>query len=138
MAGDYVFKAHTPKTSTRFVSDLAATAAEFGMIVHNEDKMDMAHTFGSHGVEISEGFDLHMIQICKPDKAAASLQANPERAILMPKFIMTFTQNGATQIRFFYFSRENIRVLVDDDSFPASLEQSYAQIIAMINKAIER
>ncbi len=133
---DQVFKAYTKKTSKQFAKDLTIVAAESGFLVHNEDKMDMAHTFGKHGVEIAEGFDLHMIQICKPEKAAKSLQANPERAILMPKFVMTFAKDGVTQIRFFYFNKETIRALVDDDTFPESLEESYNKIISMIKAAM--
>ena len=40
----------------------------------------------------------HMIQICKPEKAAKSLAANPERAVLMPKFVMAFSNGGTTQL----------------------------------------
>lgn len=32
--------------------------------------MDMAHTFALHGAETPAGFDLHMVQLCKPEKAA--------------------------------------------------------------------
>jgi uncharacterized protein (DUF302 family) len=97
--------------------------------------MKMAHSFGKHGVEVAKSFDLHMIQICKPEKAAKSLSKNPERAILMPKFIMTFTKNGKTQIRFFSYSKEMIRSLVNDPEFPDSLEETYKNIIAMIEEA---
>jgi len=76
-----------------------------------------------------------MIQICKPKKASKSLHANPERAILMPKHVMTFSKEGKTQIRFFYFSLENIRAIVDDDNFPGSLDKTYKKIISMIDEA---
>ena len=135
---DSVFKAETGKSSFQFAADLAATAADYGFRVHNEDTMDMAHTFGRHGVEVAREFDLHMIQICNPEKAAKSLQANPERAVLMPKFVMTFSREGRTQIRFFSFSKDNIRALVDDDAFPESLEQTYSRITEMIQAAMAR
>ena len=72
-----------------FVRDLVEIVTKNGFIVHNENSMEMSHSFGMHGVEVSKDFDLHTIQICKPEKAAGSLQANPERAVLMPKFIIT-------------------------------------------------
>ena len=97
--------------------------------------MDMARSFGSHGVEVADSFDLHMIQLCKPEKAAKSLHANPERAILMPKFIMTFTKNKTTQIRFLRFSEDNIKSVIDDQMFPASLAETYDKIIEMIEEA---
>jgi len=53
----------------------------------------------------------------------------------MPKFIMTFTQNGKTQIRFLSFSADNIRAVIDDEQFPASLAETYAKIIEMIEEA---
>ncbi|MCK5227387.1 MAG: DUF302 domain-containing protein, partial [Desulfobulbaceae bacterium] len=78
---------------------------------------------------------LHMIQVCNPAKAAKSLSANPERAILMPKFIMTFTKNNKTQIRFLRFSEDNIRSVVDDDIFPESLAGTYKKIVEIIEEA---
>jgi uncharacterized protein (DUF302 family) len=97
--------------------------------------MDMAHTFGRHGVEVAEGFDLHMVQVCKPQKAGKSLAKNPERAVLMPKFIVVFSDNGKTQIRFLKFSREMVASLVDDAEFPGSLAGSFDDIVAMIEEA---
>lgn len=133
---DHLYKSETTKSSAEFARDLSTVVKKYGFVVHNEDSMDMAHSFGQHGAEVAEDFDLHMIQICKPDKAAASLQTNPERAILMPKFVMTFAKGDKTQIRFFYFSADNIRAMVDDDVFPDSLAQTYEKIISMIEEAI--
>ena len=136
MNQDNLFTATTEKDNSQFVQDLGAAAKKYGFIIHNEEKMELAHTFGSHGVEVGEDFDLHMIQLCKPTKAADSLMTNPERAILMPKFIMTFSRDNKTQIRFLKFSRDNIRSVVDDDAFPDSLAQTYTAIEKMINEAI--
>jgi uncharacterized protein (DUF302 family) len=133
---DHLYKSETAKSSAEFAKDLSTVVKKYGFVVHNEDSMDMAHSFGQHGVEVAGDFDLHMIQICKPDKAAASLQTNPERAILMPKFVMTFAREDKTQIRFFYFSADTIRAMVDDDVFPDSLAQTYEKIISMIEEAI--
>ena len=135
MQKDNVYAGETTKSNSQFVQDLIVEAKKYGFIIHNEDKMEMAHSFGAHGVEVADDFDLHMIQLCKPQKAAKSLQANPERAILMPKFIMTFTQNDKTQIRFLRFSEENIKNVVDDQQFPASLAETYDKIIEMIEGA---
>jgi uncharacterized protein (DUF302 family) len=135
MRSDSLYVSETTKTNSQFVKDLSETVKKYGFIVHNESTMEMSHTFGRHGAEVAEDFDLHMIQICKPDKAAKSLSANPERAVLMPKFIMTFTKNGKTQIRFMHYSADSIRNMVNDEQFPASLAQTYARIIAMIEEA---
>lgn len=135
MNQDNLYIAETDKSNREFVKDLGKVVKKYGFVIHNENTMEMAHSFGRHGAEVAEGFDLHMIQICKPEKAAKSLSGNPERAVLMPKFIMTFTANDKTQIRFLRFSEDNIRAVVDDDKFPASLAETYQKIIAMINEA---
>jgi uncharacterized protein (DUF302 family) len=131
-----IYRAETGKPVDQFVADLASAAARRGFYIHNESKMDMAHTFGRHGVEVAEGFDLHMIQICKPSKAGLSLNKNPERAVLMPKFVVTFSHNGKTQIRFLRYFREFVASLVDDDDeFPDSLVASFNDIVVMIEEA---
>ncbi|MCK4508117.1 MAG: DUF302 domain-containing protein [Desulfuromonadales bacterium] len=130
-----VYRSETKKPVEQFVSDLFHEAKGRGFMIHNEDKMEMAHTFGQHGVEVADDFDLHMIQICKPQKAAMSLGKNPERAILMPKFIMTFSRDKSTQIRFQHYSREAVASLVDDEEFPESLLKSFEEILAMIEAA---
>ena len=133
---DHLYRSETSKSSAEFAKDLSAVVKKYGFVIHNESSMDMAHSFGQHGAEIADDFDLHMIQICKPEKAAVSLQANPERAILMPKFVMAFAKGDKTEIRFFYFSEDNIRAMVDDEVFPGSLAQSYEKIISMIDEAV--
>ena len=130
-----IYKSETDKPIEEFVAELAGMAKASGFTIHNEDSMEMAHTFGRHGVAVAENFDLHMIQICKPEKAAKSLAKNPERAILMPKFIMTYSDQGKTQIRFLHYSPETVRALVDDEEFPQSLAESFAQIINFIDAA---
>ncbi len=130
-----IYRSETDKPVDRFVRDLAEIARSRGFLIHNEDKMEMAHVFGHHGAEVAADFDLHMIQICKPDKAARSLGKNPERSVLMPKFIMTFSSNGRTQIRFVHFSPETVSALVDDSDFPGSLVETFAQITAIVEEA---
>lgn len=130
-----LYHGETEKSIQDFVGNFDAIAQKSGFIIHNADTMDMANTFGRHGVDISADFDLHMVQICKPEKAAKSLAANPERAVLMPKYIMLFTQDGKTQIRFLRFDSADISAIVDDPVFPASLAETYERIVAMIEEA---
>lgn len=135
MQHDTLLKMETGKSVADFVRDLEEAGRRYGFIIHNEDRMDMARSFGSHGVSVAEGFDLHMVQVCKPEKAARSLSANPERAILMPKFIMVFSKEDRTQIRFMEYGQEEIRSMIDDEVFPGSLAETYAAIRQMIAEA---
>ena len=135
MKKDQVFAAQTEKSPADFASSLGVILRKNGFIINNESTMDMARAFQAHGAEVAPGFDLHMIQVCKPDKAAKSLSANPERAILMPKFVMVFTRDGRTQIRFLSYSEEDIRGVVEDEVFPGSLAETYARIRSMIDEA---
>ena len=130
-----IYHSATSKPVTKFVSDLRKVARAEGFTIHNEARMEMARVFGNHGVEVAKDFDLHMIQVCKPEKAAKSLSKNPERSVLMPKFIMTFSRDGLTQIRFVYYTPETVRALVDDDEFPGTLSESFTQIIGLIEAA---
>lgn len=98
--------------------------------------MNMKQTFRAHGGSVPEDFDLHMIQVCKPTKADRSLSFNPERAILMPKFVHVFSKDSKTQIRYLSYSPEQIERLVPDDgAFPDSLMQTFAKIRSMIDEA---
>lgn len=130
-----IYRSETDKSVEQFVNKLSGVAKAQGFLIHNEDKMEMAHTFGQHGVEVAECFDLHMIQVCKPQKAAKSLSKNLERAVLMPKFIITFSRDNCTQIRFMHYSREAVASLVDDEEFPDSVQESFTEIIEMIEAA---
>lgn len=135
MQPDNLYRAETKKSIPHFLRDFEEIARKSGFTIHNPGTMDMAHTFALHGAETPAGFDLHMVQLCKPEKAAKSLAANPERAVLMPKFVMAFGQNGTTQIRFLRFSAEDISAVVDDPVFPGSLAVTYDRITAMIDEA---
>ena len=130
-----IYQSQTAKPIEQFVDDLDQVARTRGFLIHNKETMEMAHTFGRHGAHVAEDFDLHMIQICKPDKASASLGKNLERAVLMPKFVITFSDNGATQIRFLHYRPETVSDLIDDAEFPESLAASFAEIIAVIEEA---
>lgn len=127
-----IYRSETQKSIERFVEDLSQAANARGFLIHNEDKMALAYTFGQHGATVAEGFDLHMVQVCKPHKAAKSLSKNPERSVLMPKFIMTFTQNEMTQIRFLHYKQATVMDLIDDAEFTGSLAKSLDEIIALI------
>jgi uncharacterized protein (DUF302 family) len=131
-----LYQKETEKPLVRFIGDLKSAGEMRGFVIHNESSMEMAHTFGAHGVKIAQGFDLHMIQICKPEKAAASLQSNPERAVLMPKFVMVFTRDNKTQVRFLVYNRPMIEALVGEPAFADSLAESYTAIKTMIEAAL--
>ncbi len=130
-----VYRAESDKSIAQFVTDFTQLVTEKGFTIHNDGKMAMKDIFTAHGQEVAEGFDLHMIQLCKPEKAAKSLSSNPERSVLMPKFIMAFTQNGKTQVRMLRYGRELIAELVDDAEFPGSLEEMFDVLIGLIDKA---
>jgi len=133
---DHLYKTETTKAPDQFAKDLEKVVTDNGLMVGNASTMDMAKTFADHGADVPDGFDVFMVQICNPGKAAKSMSANPERSILMPKFVMVFSRDGKTQIRFFYYSAETISAMVDDDVFPGSLAQTYEKIISMIDEAV--
>ncbi len=131
-----LYRGESAKPVWQFVADLKETGLRSGLLIHNEDHMEMAHTFGSHGVQVAEGFDLHMIQICKPEKAAVSLQKNPERAALMPKFITVFSSEGRTQVRFLRYNSQMIEELVQDAEFAVSVGSTYNEIEQAIKASL--
>ncbi|SHJ44577.1 protein of unknown function DUF302 [Malonomonas rubra DSM 5091] len=131
-----IYHAETSKPVDQFIKDFAVAADKRGFLIHNEDKMEMAHTFGKHGVEVAEGFDMHMVQVCKPNKAAMTLSKNPERCVLLPKFVFVFTKDGTTAVRMLRFSAERVAELIDDAEFPNSVVESFNTIIAMIEEAL--
>lgn len=131
-----LFRAESVKPIWQLVAELKEQGGKRGFLIHNEDKMEMAHTFGSHGVKVAEGFDLHMIQLCKPEKAAASLQKNRERAALMPKFVTIFSAEGKSQIRFVRYGTDMIMSLVNDQEFAVSVGATYNEIEQLIKDCL--
>jgi uncharacterized protein (DUF302 family) len=135
MSWAQIYQTATDKPLDDFVAALGEAGHRRGFVVHNDGRTELAHTFATHGVTVANGFDLQLIQLCKPDKAAASLQYNPERAALMPKFIATFTRDGRTEVRMLRYHRAMIEALIDDRIFGASLQESYDTLVAMIEEA---
>jgi len=131
-----VLKAETTLSIDKFVERLASTTSRRGFFFYNESKMELAKTFNRHGVSIGDGYDLHLIQLCKPEKGARCLVKNPERGVLLPKFVVVFSQHGKTQIRFLRLARDLVASLIDDAEFPATLDETYNEIIAAINEAL--
>jgi uncharacterized protein (DUF302 family) len=124
------------KSVGRFVEDFTAIAEQNDFVINNKGSMNMKETFSAHGGTVPEDFDLHMMQICKPTKADKSLTANPERAVLMPKFVHVFSKDNKTQVRYLSYTPEYIAAMVPGDSaFPESLEQTFIKIRAMIDEA---
>ena len=131
-----VFHAETDKSIVDFIQELGKTMAMHGFMIHNDDKMEMVHHFGHHGVELAEGFDLRMVQICAPKKSARSLMENLERAVLLPKFIVVFSKNNKTQVRMLRIYRDLVAELVDDAEFPAMHEAVSDNLISAIEEAL--
>ncbi len=124
------------KSVSQFVADFTDTVKKYAFVVNNFDSMNMKNTFREHGGEVPDSFDLHMLQICKPTKADKSLTMNPERAIFMPKFVMVFSKEGKTQIRYLSYSVADIEAFVlDDPKFPESVSQTFVKIRSMIEEA---
>ncbi len=124
------------KGVSQFVADFAAIVQANDFVVNNGESMDMKKTFRAHGGEVPDDFDLHMVQVCKPTKADKSLTMNPERAILMPKFVMVFSKDGKTQIRYLSYSVADIAELIlDDPKFAESVGQTFVKIRSMIDEA---
>ncbi len=131
-----LYAVESKKNVTRFVEDFAAVVADNDFVINNEGTMNMKETFSKHGGNVPDNFDLHMIQLCKPTKADKSLTANPERAILMPKFVHVFSKDNKTQVRYLSYHHEYIAELVTEDAkFPESLEQTFTKIRSMIDEA---
>jgi len=131
-----VFRSETSKSIMVFIKDLGKTMALRGFIIHNEDKMEMVHHFGHHGVELAEGFDLNMVQVCSPKKSALSMMENLERAVLLPKFIVVFSKGGKTQIRMLLLGQELVADLVDDEKFPGLDTDEYSDLLLAIKEAL--
>lgn len=124
------------KSVRKFAADFKKVAEKYDFVIHNSSSMDMSETFTAHGARVPEEFDLHMIQLCKPAKSSASLIANPERSLFMPKFVMAFSKNGQTEIRYMSYGEEDIRAMVvEDDAFPTSLTKTFVKVRSMINEA---
>ena len=70
-----IYRSRTDKSVERFIEDLDRLAQARGFLIHNRETMAMADTFGRHGMHVSDDFDLHMIQICKPEKASKPIGA---------------------------------------------------------------
>ncbi|MBU0944033.1 MAG: DUF302 domain-containing protein [Proteobacteria bacterium] len=131
-----LYSVESGKGVGQFVADFAGIVKKNDFVVNNFETMNMQKTFREHGGTVPDEFDLHMMQICKPTKADKSLTVNPERAILMPKFVMVFSKDGKTQIRYLRYSAADIATLVPDDpQFPESLAQTFAKICSMIDEA---
>jgi uncharacterized protein (DUF302 family) len=133
---DDLYCVESEKSVTQFVADFAEIVKNNAFVVNNFDTMDMKKTFREHGGKVPDEFDLHMMQVCKPTKADGSLTANPERAILMPKFVMVFSAEGKTQVRYLSYSLADISELVlGDPKFPENVSQTFVKIRSMIDEA---
>ena len=135
MSRTEIYRNESDKPLKTFLSDLTLLAEEKGFLISNREGMDMARIFSLHGCTLPSDFDLHMVQLCKPEKASKSLSHNPDRAPLMPKFIMLFSKGGKTRIQVLTYGRDFISELLDDDEFPESLTQSFTSIKGLVEAA---
>ena len=131
-----VFHVETEKSIAAFIKDLGKAMAMQGFMIHNDDRMEMVHHFGHHGVELAKGFDLHMVQICAPKKSAQSLMENLERAVLLPKYIVVFSKDNKTQVRMLRIFKDLVAELVDDAEFPVLHEAVCDSLISAIEDAL--
>ncbi len=130
-----LYLAESSKSVAQFAADFETVCKKYDFVLNNSGSMDMARTFADHGADVGPDFDLHMMQVCKPSKAFISMSGNPERSIMMPKFVMAFSRDGKTQIRYLSYSAADISEMIDDESFPASLAETFAKIRSMIDEA---
>ncbi|RUM44092.1 MAG: DUF302 domain-containing protein [Desulfocapsa sp.] len=131
-----LYRTESKKSVADFVADFHDVGKKYDFVINNFENMDMKKNFRGHGGTVPDEFDLHMVQVCKPTKADASLTANPERAVLMPKFVMVFTKDDETHIRYLSYSNAEILELVPDDpKFPESVSQTFDKIRSMIDEA---
>lgn len=96
--------------------------------------MEMVRHFGYHGVDLAGDADLHMVQVCAPKRSALSIQANIERAVLLPRFIVVFRAGDKTQVRLLRLGQELIGEIVDDAEY-ADIHQGISDDL---RKAIEQ
>jgi uncharacterized protein (DUF302 family) len=133
---DDLYCVESEKSVAQFVAGFAEIVKKNAFVVNNSETMDMKKTFREHGGPVPDEFDLHMIQVCKPTKADGRLTMNPERAIFMPKFVMVFSKDGKTQVRYLSYAAADIAAFVLDDSkFPESVGQTFVKIRSMIDEA---
>ena len=131
-----VYRAESNKNVEQFVTDFIQNVEAKGFTVHNESKMAMRDIFDAHEQDVPDDFDLHMIQICKPEKAAKSLTANLERAVLMPKFVIAFTLNGKTQVRMLRYGQDMVTDLIGDVAFSVSMQDTFNSLSEVVDASI--
>ena len=94
MALGNIVSYETEKPVSQFVVDLEKSMNKRGFVIHNKDHMLLKKTYDAHQIEMPEGFDLHMLQLCKPEKSSEMLKKNPERVSFLPKFINVWSRGG--------------------------------------------
>ncbi len=132
-----IFKTNTTKSPEKFIEYLKVSAQKSGFLVR--DVHDMKQIFNEHGVEVNADFNYYMVQICNPKKAYGSISTNPERGVLIPKFVMVFydAKNKTTEIRFLNYGANFVKSLFEhDEVFQKTLPESCKTIISIINDAV--
>lgn len=131
-----IYSAESDKSTELFVDDFIKQVCKKGFTVHNESKMAMKDIFIAHEQEVADDFDLHMMQICKPEKAAKSLNVSLERAVLMPKFVIAFSRNGKTQVRMLKYGQDLVTDLIGDEAFSISMQETFKTLCGVIDESV--
>ena len=136
MALGNIVSYETEKPVSQFVVDLEKSMNKRGFVIHNKDHMLLKETYDAHQIEMPEGFDLHMLQLCKPEKSSEMLKKNPERVSFLPKFINVWSGNGRTQVRMLQYDRKGVSALLNDEEFGKAIEESFSSITGFIEEAL--
>ncbi len=136
MALGNIISYETEKPVLEFIVDLEKSMNKRGFIIHNKDHMALKDTYDAHHIEMPEGFDLHMLQLCKPEKSSEMLKNNLERVSFLPKFINVWTGNGKTQIRMLQYDGQEVAALLDDEKYGRAIKESFSSIAGFIEEAL--
>jgi len=74
---DDLYCVESEKSVAQFVADFAEVVKSNAFVVNNYDTMNMKETFREHGGTVPDEFDLHMMQVCKPNKGRCQLNHEP-------------------------------------------------------------
>lgn len=136
MALGNIISYETEKPVPVFVLDLEKALNKRGFIIHNKDHMILKKTYDEHNIRMPEGFDLHMLQLCKPEKSSHILKGDIERVSLLPKFVHVFSKNKKTQVRMLKYQMEDVASLMNDRTFGKAVDESFSSIMGFIEEAL--
>jgi uncharacterized protein (DUF302 family) len=136
MALGNILSYETEKPIAKFVADLEKSMNKRGFIIHNKNHMALKETYDTHEIDMPEGFDLHMLQLCKPEKSSEMLKKNLERVSFLPKFINVWTGDEKTQVRMLQYDGQEVAHLLNDEKYGNAMAKSFASIAGFIEEAL--